>query len=59
MFSNGLRRLEVDFGSLEELLAELLAHWVAAGWLADGLAGLLMGWPVLAGRLAGHRDSLS
>ena len=39
-------RLEVDFGSLEELLAELLAGWMAAGWLADGLVAA--GW--LAGR---------
>ena len=41
--------LEADFGSLEELLAELLAGWMATGWLADGLVAA--GW--LAGRPQG------
>ena len=34
--------MEAHFGSLEELLAELLAGWMAAGWLADGLGAA--GW---------------
>ena len=42
--------LEGDFGSLDELLAELLADWMAAGWLADRLAG--GGWCWLIGWLA-------
>ena len=39
--------MEAHFGSLEELLAELLTGWMAAGWLADGLvaAGCLAGMP--------------
>ena len=40
------------FGGLE-LLAEPLAHRMAAGWLAGWW------WLVLAGRLAGHRDPRS
>ena len=33
------------FGSLEELLAWLLAGWMAAGWLAAGwLAPGWLGW---------------
>ena len=31
------------FGSLQELLAQLLADWMASGWLADELAGWLGG----------------
>ena len=40
------------FGSLGELLAWVLAAWMAAGWLVDGLAGA--GW--LAGRAQGPQD---
>ena len=36
---NGFAGLEGDPGSLEELWTELLAHWIAVGWLADRLAG--------------------
>ena len=32
LFLNGFGRLEGDFGSLEEFLAELLAYWCS--WLA-------------------------
>ena len=39
---HGFGGLEADIGSLEELLAELLAGWMAAGWLAGGLAAA--GW---------------
>ena len=34
--------MEAHFGSLEVLLADLLAGWMVAGWLADGLAAA--GW---------------
>ena len=47
----GFGRLEADFGSLEKLLAELLAGWMAAV-LADGLVAA--GW--LAGRPQGPQD---
>ena len=50
MVFNGFGGLEVNSGSLEELSTELLAHWMAAGWLADGLAG--GGWCCLGGWLA-------
>ena len=38
---------EGDSGSLEELWTELLAHRMAAGWLAEWLAGggWEAGWP--------------
>ena len=39
MVFNGFARLEGDPESLEELRIELLAHWMAAGGLADGVAG--------------------
>ena len=48
----GLGGLEADFGSLDELLAELLAGWMAAGWLADGLVAA--DW--LAGSPQGPQD---
>ena len=44
---NGLGTIEADFRSLEELRAELLAGWTAAGWLAHRLAG--GSWCSLAG----------
>ena len=50
MVFNVFGRLEGHSGSLEELWIELLAHWMAAGWLADGLAG--GGWGWLGGWLA-------
>ena len=48
MVFDGFGGFEAHFGSLEELLAELLTGWMAAGWLT--------GWLLLAGWLAGHRD---
>ena len=42
----GWRLDNAHVGSLGELLAWLLAAWMAAGWLVDGLAGA--GW--LTGR---------
>jgi hypothetical protein len=44
--------LEAHFGSLKNLLAELLTGWMAAGWLAEGL--LAAGW--VAGRPMGTQD---
>ena len=46
---------------MEELWTELLADRMAAGWLAVGLATCGAGWRwlVLAGRLAGRRDTMS
>ena len=40
----GFGRLEVDLGSLEEFWSGFLGHWMASGWLADGLAGDGWGW---------------
>ena len=53
MVFDGFGGLEADIGSLEELLAELLAGWMAAGWLAGGLAAA--GWE--ACRPQGPQDS--
>ncbi len=53
MVFDGLGGLEAEFGSLEELLAGLLAGWMETGWLADGLVAA--GW--LAGRPQGPGSS--
>ena len=47
---NDFGGLECDPGSSEELWVELLAHWMAEGWLAGGLAGGGLCW--LGDRLA-------
>ena len=48
----GFAKLGAEFGSLDELLAELLAVSMAAGCLADGL--IAAGW--FAGRPQGPQD---
>ena len=52
-------KLKANFGILEELLAKLLAGWMAAAWLADGFAVGGGWWLVPAGGLAGHMDPSS
>ena len=45
-------------GRLEELWVEVLARWMAEGWLEGWLVLAGRGWGWLGGCPGGHRDTL-